>query len=132
MATDPAAARRRPRGLLAAMAMALALVALLAGGCAGTAEPPAAAAPPATIAATPADPGEPGHLIAATPIDAPQGQRAWRISYHPRDGNDRPIAVTGLLVAPADAPPGLPIITYGHPTTGSADTCVPSQKGLES
>jgi len=42
--------------------------------------------------------------------------------------------VTGLLVTPnRPAPPGgFPLITWGHPTTGTADACAPSRRGVES
>lgn len=112
-------------------AAALALAACSAGGDAGT-EPTGATTAPQTVAVTsPSRPAPPGTLVEASPVAAPAGARAWRIVFHSRSADDRDIAVTGLLVAPADARgrPDRPVVAWGHPTTGTADHCAPSAGG---
>jgi alpha-beta hydrolase superfamily lysophospholipase len=85
-----------------------------------------------TTVAPPATPGAPGELIEARPIEGPEHTRAWHLTYHSRSADDRDIAVTGLLVAPESPAADIPLITWGHPTTGSADGCTPSEKGTQS
>lgn len=87
------------------------------------------APPPAPEPATPAIAGAPGALVRADPEPAPAGARAWRIVYHSRDHQDHDIAVTGTLLVPDHPAPGTPLVTWGHPTTGSADRCAPSTRG---
>lgn len=72
--------------------------------------------------------GQPGEIIRIRPIiEAPAGSRAWRVIYHSTDmaGNDIP--VSGLVIVP-DLPLGgdRPIVSWAHPTTGSAPACGPS------
>jgi acetyl esterase/lipase len=135
-------ASRRPGGAL------LALLVLLAG-CSATAQtgehtdgtgraaerapdtsvPPATVPPPSAPVVGP--PPGPGALVDATPITAPPGTRAWRITYGSRGVGDRPTLVSGVLLAP-DGPDGAsdrPLVTYGHATTGTADDCAPSRQG---
>src|SRR5438045_735207 len=73
-------------------------------------------------------PGTPGELIAAEPIDAPEGVSAWRILYHSQllDGTDT--AVSGMVAVPAGSPPtgGFPLLAVAHATTGIARACAPS------
>jgi pimeloyl-ACP methyl ester carboxylesterase len=73
-------------------------------------------------------PGEPGELIRAEVLlGAPDGSRAWRILYHSRDVHGADIAVSGVVVAPDDAIGGdRAIVSWAHPTTGSAPGCGPS------
>ncbi len=136
---------------IASTVVTLALVTLL-GACAAAPSGPAAA-PPATAGASPSPdsstlpaapgtvttlgpplaPAAPGTLISSTPVAAPEHMHAWRISYHSRSLDDHDIAVTGLAVAPetlSGAP--TPLVTWGHPTTGSADACAPSLQGTMS
>jgi len=131
---------------------ALAAVTMATAGC-GSA--PAAAPPPAASGTTasvtrsplapvttlpasvttvgrPPTPGAPGELIDATPIDGPDQTRAWRLVYHSRSADGRDIAVTGLLVSPDQPGADIPIVTWGHPTTGTADRCTPSAQGTVS
>lgn len=73
--------------------------------------------------------GEPGEIIRAKTIDsAPEGSKAWRVIYHSTDlaGND--IAVSGLVVVPDYPVPagGRTVVSWAHPTTGSAQKCGPS------
>lgn len=72
--------------------------------------------------------GDPGEIIRIRPmLEAPAGSRAWRVIYHSTDmaGNDIP--VSGLVIVP-DLPLGddRPIVSWAHPTTGSAPACGPS------
>lgn len=96
--------------------------------------PPGTIVAPNTTVPTPARVGAPGELIAAEPFTAADPFRAWRISYHSRGADNRDIAVTGLLVTPRGPAPegGFPLITWGHPTTGTADACAPSRQGVAS
>jgi pimeloyl-ACP methyl ester carboxylesterase len=73
--------------------------------------------------------GEPGALIRTERIaSAPLGTSAWRVIYHSRDlaGND--IAVSAVVIEPDGPAPqgGRPIVSWAHPTTGSAAHCAPS------
>jgi len=76
----------------------------------------------------PLPPGDPGSIIWAEPVAAPEGARAWRVLYHSRTVRDADIAVSGLVVAPDGPPPvgGYPVLAYAHGTTGLADRCAPS------
>ncbi len=74
-------------------------------------------------------PGEPGEIIRTKSIaSAPLGTAAWRVIYHSRDlaGND--IAVSGIVIVPDTPAPegGRTVVSWGHPTTGSAQKCGPS------
>lgn len=61
-----------------------------------------------------------------TPID---NADAWRIAYISSDLLDRPTIATAIVVAPKGKPPkdGRAIIAWAHGTTGSAQSCGPSQ-----
>jgi fermentation-respiration switch protein FrsA (DUF1100 family) len=52
------------------------------------------------------------------------------VSYRSRALDGSPVAVTGLVVRPAGPAPegGFPVLTWGHGTTGTADTCAPSRE----
>jgi alpha-beta hydrolase superfamily lysophospholipase len=71
-----------------------------------------------------------GTLIAADPVaTAPAGMKAWRIRYWTRDEKDLPLAVTGMVVAPAapaPAAPARPVIAWTHGLVGIARRCAPS------
>jgi hypothetical protein len=134
----------RPGPALVAGLVAVGLTIL--AGCGGDGDAPADASADASAATTstapalppvtrPPDGAAPGTLIEATPIDAPAGARAWRIVFHSRSAGDADIAVTGLLVAPdsaAGSPAGgpAPVVAWGHSTTGTADACAPSARGV--
>ncbi len=99
------------------------------------APPSALGAAPATVTTIgpPATPAPPGTLISAQSIQAPAHMHAWRIAYHSRSLDDHDIAVTGLAVAPeTPTTTPTPVVTWGHPTTGSADPCAPSLQGTTS
>ena len=74
---------------------------------------------------------KPGTIIWSTPLDgAPAGARAWRILYHSRAVDGRDIAVSGVVIAPADKGPrgGRVVVTWAHGTSGMADVCAPSKQ----
>ena len=57
------------------------------------------------------------------------GARAWLIAYISSDIANRKTIATGLVVAPAGKAPkeGRPVIAWAHGTTGTAESCGPSQ-----
>ncbi len=72
----------------------------------------------------------PGTLIAADPVvDAPGGMQAWKVRYWTTDGRNRPIQVTGMVVAPREAipPSPRPVLAWTHGTWGVVSKCAPSQ-----
>lgn len=73
--------------------------------------------------------GDPGTIVKADPLlGAPLAARGWRIMYRSTDLHGDPVVATGVLVVPlTPAPPGgRTIVSWGHPTTGSARGCAPS------
>ena len=69
-----------------------------------------------------------GSLISAQAVDgAPRGMRAWRVQYWTSD-NRKPIAVTGMVIAPDAEPNGGPrrVIAWTHGLIGIAQRCAPS------
>jgi dienelactone hydrolase len=124
---------------LAAVAVVVALCAVMAlwyteGASAGAPEGPPAAfyQIPHPL---PLPEGRPGQLIRAVEIRGPAkptGTRAWVILYHSRSVDGRDVAVSGLVVAPPGARPGVPrpVVAWGHPTSGLADRCAPSRHGM--
>ena len=78
---------------------------------------------------TPLPPGAPGEIIRREPLaSAPFASRAWRVVYHSRDEQGRDIAVSGAVVVPDLPTPagGRTVVSWAHPTTGSADHCAPT------
>ncbi len=73
----------------------------------------------------------PGDIIDSVEIVAPAGVRAWTIVYGSTGLDGEPVAVSGLVLAPADPPSGsgYPVIGWAHGTTGIADVCAPSRSG---
>jgi pimeloyl-ACP methyl ester carboxylesterase len=74
--------------------------------------------------------GKLGTVLARQPVaTAIPGAEAWRIAYVSSDRAGRPTVVTGLVVAPKGKPPagGRPILAWAHGTTGTAQSCGPSQ-----
>ncbi len=71
----------------------------------------------------------PGSLISKTPIAAPAGAKAWRVTYRSEAVDGRPVTVSGVVVAPVGAAPkgGRTVVTWAHGTTGIADRCAPSR-----
>jgi len=73
--------------------------------------------------------GSPGELIRSKTIDsAPAGTRAWRVIYHSTDMAGADIPVAGLVIVPdlPAAKEGRTVVSWAHPTTGSAQKCGPS------
>jgi acetyl esterase/lipase len=78
---------------------------------------------------TPPDPlpaGAPGTILRQEPLQEklPKGAVAWRIMYLSTGLNGEPIAVTGVVVAPADsASSPRPVIAWAHGTIGVLPEC---------
>jgi hypothetical protein len=86
-------------------------------------QPSAFYSPPADIPTTP------GEIIRTEDIESPvAGTRAWRVLYASTDPAGSPIAVSGVVVAPAGAASadGRPVVAWAHGTTGVASQCAPS------
>jgi acetyl esterase/lipase len=85
---------------------------------------------PGSFYTPPSDvPAEPGTIIRSEQFTAgvPEGARAWRVLYSSTGEDGRPIAVSGLILAPADPPPGpRPMLAWAHGTTGVVPPCAPS------
>jgi Secretory lipase len=111
----------------------LAVAAVLAAPAASAAEvrtgPPGDAfyRPPAALV-----PGKPGTVIWARPATGlaalPQAARTTLVLYRSRSATGEPIAVSGTVAFPHGDPPpgGFGTASWGHVTTGSADSCAPS------
>ena len=124
----PRRQRRHRAALIAlAMVMAVALVAAIALHRTDPADPSAFYDPPADLAAA-----EPGDVLRAEAfVPAVPGAVAWRVLYRSTDPSGNPIAVSGVIVAPADTADGddRPVVAWAHPTTGVARSCAPSLLG---
>jgi hypothetical protein len=127
--------RRQGRGRpTLAIAVAVTVAALLTGCTGGSdggtvTDAPTAEAPAFLSVPDPLPPGEPGEVLRSEPMPgAPEGSRAWRVLYHSTDVAGDDILVSGVVVAPvADPPPGgRPVVSWAHPTTGTAARCAPS------
>ncbi|WP_232711097.1 MULTISPECIES: alpha/beta fold hydrolase [unclassified Microbacterium] len=73
--------------------------------------------------------GEPGEIVRQEElVGLPFDTRAWRILYRSTDLNGEPLIVSGIVVAPLGPAPagGRTVLSWGHPTTGSARDCAPS------
>lgn len=73
----------------------------------------------------------PGHIIDSVEVSAPAGTRAWTIVYGSIGLHGEPVAVSGIVLAPAEPVEGAthPIVAWAHGTTGIADECAPSRRG---
>lgn len=74
--------------------------------------------------------GAPGTLVKTEELAGlPIAARGWRIMYRSTDLEGRPVVVTGVLVVPLTPPPasGRTVVSWGHPTTGTALSCAPSR-----
>jgi len=72
--------------------------------------------------------GEPGDVIWAEPISAPAGVAAWKVLYRSTSVNGTSIAVSGWVAIP-DGDEAVPVVAFGHGTTGLADKCAPTRRG---
>jgi pimeloyl-ACP methyl ester carboxylesterase len=73
--------------------------------------------------------GPPGSILRKEAVPAAfPGARVWRVLYASTDQEDRPIAVSGIVVVPDHrAPPGgRPVVAWAHGTSGVAPSCAPS------
>lgn len=73
--------------------------------------------------------GAPGSVVKTDLLlGAPLAARGWRVMYRSTDLNGSPVVSTGVLVVPLTPPPpgGRTIVSWAHPTTGSARACAPS------
>ncbi|WP_274424549.1 alpha/beta fold hydrolase [Chelativorans sp. YIM 93263] len=114
----------RARGK-AALAICLGMTLLLTGGC--WFEPSEPGAFYQVDANTPE--GPPGTILRIDEhAKAPDGARAWRVLYRSIGLKGEPIAVSGVIFAPADKPQGgkRPVVAWAHGTTGVANRCAPS------
>jgi acetyl esterase/lipase len=77
------------------------------------------------LTSTPVQAQRSGTLISAELVtNAPAGIQAWRIRYLTRDDRARPIAVTGMVMAPAGRAIGLRnVIAWAHGTSGVVESC---------
>lgn len=59
----------------------------------------------------------------------PHAGRVLNIAYRSTSIRDRPTVMTGTIALPQGPTPkgGWPIVTWGHVTTGAADSCAPSR-----
>lgn len=74
--------------------------------------------------------GAPGTLVRSEElIGVPFDARAWRVMYRTTDVHGTPVVSTGVVVTPLGPPPagGRTVLSWGHPTTGSAADCAPSR-----
>jgi len=70
-----------------------------------------------------------GALIRSAQMEnAPDNASAFRVLYRSEGLHGEPIAVSGVVIVPAGAPPpgGRPIVAWAHPTTGIVAQCAPS------
>lgn len=81
-------------------------------------------------APSPVPAGAPGDIIRIESLPgAPVDALAWRVLYHSTDLNGDDLVVSGVVIAPAGPVPagGRPVLSWGHPTTGTAPECAPSR-----
>jgi pimeloyl-ACP methyl ester carboxylesterase len=130
---------RLPRRVAGGLVLVLAACATTPSPSAGPSGPPSASAPPTAAPAAFYNPDPaalatavPGQNMATLELRAPAGMRAWTVVYSSTGLDGKPVAVSGLVLAPAKAPAsgGSPIVAWAHGTTGVADNCAPSRKGV--
>lgn len=106
----------------------LALMATLPFATSALAQPPL---PPFYSAAGKMKPeGRLGQVLAKEPVATSiPGAVAWRIAYISSDMADKKTISTGLVIVPEGAAPkdGRPVMSWAHGTTGTAQSCGPSQ-----
>lgn len=136
---QPRAWLARLRSRRTAMVTVLITLALVVSGCGGLLWTIARRASEGAVEAwtetpfyrlpEPLDAGAPGLLVRSEQLASIfDGAVAWRVLYHSTDLQGSDILVSGVVVAPdSPAPPGgRTIISWGHPTTGTAQRCAPS------
>lgn len=74
--------------------------------------------------------GNPGEVVRTEQLrSAPDGTVAWRVMYHSTDVHGAPLLTSAVVIAPTEAWTGggaRPVVAWGHPTTGMAARCAPS------
>ncbi len=85
---------------------------------------------PFYLAPTPApESAAPGTIVRQEPVvGPPEGAKAWRVLYHSTDVDGKDTLVSGLVIAPAApaADGSRTVVSWAHPTTGTAPRCAPS------
>src|SRR6202050_2149426 len=78
--------------------------------------------------------GDPGDPIYQRKLSIPDAELVngdnWLVLYRSEDAHGTPIAVSGMIVLPAEPPgttDGYPLITWAHGTVGVAHMCAPSR-----
>jgi alpha-beta hydrolase superfamily lysophospholipase len=74
--------------------------------------------------------GPPGTIVRSQELlGTAYATRAWRILYLSTDLNGDPVLVSGVVIAPLGPAPagGRTVLSWGHPTTGTAAACGPSR-----
>ncbi len=135
----------RTVGSTIASTIAISLIAASCSSSSKTAAPPTTLPASTTTVATapiPAPKGLPAFYAVPQPLPAGTGKlvksekvavpelhgTTYRVMYVSQTVDDKPVAVTGLIIVPNTAPPksGYPVVTWGHGTNGMADACTPS------
>jgi len=76
--------------------------------------------------------GDPGMVLRTETFEpSVPDTKGWKVLHLTTDPDDVSIAVSTIIVAPADAAPGddRPVVAWAHPTTGVAERCAPSLTG---
>jgi pimeloyl-ACP methyl ester carboxylesterase len=78
---------------------------------------------PATISAA-----TPGTIFRIWPLEGGvrQGYKGYRVLYRSTDFNDRPVAVSGAILFPAEGGGVRDVVAWAHPTSGVASKCAPT------
>jgi hypothetical protein len=78
----------------------------------------------------PLPPGQHGDIIWCRPVASPApGANAWQILYLSTTVSGAPTAVSGTVLVPAAASPGIrPVVAYASGTQGWGDQCAPSRE----
>lgn len=74
--------------------------------------------------------GKPGDVVRTEQLEsAPAGTKAWRVMYHSTDVHGAPLLTSAVVISPTAPWTGdgaRPVVAWGHPTTGMAARCAPS------
>jgi len=79
-------------------------------------------------------PSKAGKLIKSEKVDAPEIQgTVYRVMYVSKSLQNKPVAVTGVVVVPSTAAPdgGYPVLSWAHGTNGMADECAASLDSVD-
>ncbi|MFP5322669.1 MAG: alpha/beta fold hydrolase, partial [Acidimicrobiia bacterium] len=90
--------------------------------------------PTVTIPGVEPQPSEPGAVLWERELDAGDlPGRAWQVTYRSRSSDGDEVAIGGIVAVPEGEPPpgGFPVLAWAHGTTGIADRCAPSERGVE-